>query len=116
LHLLHSDPRAAEPGFPEGGPEQVPALRHVLGEGGIPVDQVRITVTGEEPAAALLRAGAAVLVVGGRRGALSGLVRDSVSRAVLAGAHCPVLAIPRDIDAGLALLPAASASGTGAEG
>ncbi|GLY32163.1 universal stress protein [Kineosporia sp. NBRC 101731] len=42
-----------------------------------------------------LSANAQLLVVGGRRGALSGLVRGSVSRALLADLPCPMLAVPR---------------------
>jgi nucleotide-binding universal stress UspA family protein len=54
---------------------------------------------GVEVAPQVLEAAAAaeVLVIGGRAGALSGLVRDSVSRQVLEDPPCPVLAVPRDI-------------------
>jgi nucleotide-binding universal stress UspA family protein len=63
--------------------------------------RVSMAVTEEEPAAALLRlaADAILLVIGGRTGALSGLVRGSVSHAVLETVPCPVLAVPRHLAA-----------------
>jgi nucleotide-binding universal stress UspA family protein len=75
---------------------------------------VHVEVTEEEPAAALVRlaAGATVLVIGGRTGSLSGLIRESVSRAVFEAAPCPVLALPRNLTGppgpltGLSLAPA----------
>lgn len=78
--------------------------------------QVSMTVIDDQPAPALLRlaAGATLLVIGGRTGALSGLVRGSVSRAVLEAVPCPVLAVPRNLSAGpitgLTMAPAESHS------
>jgi nucleotide-binding universal stress UspA family protein len=40
---------------------------------------------------------ATLLVIGGRTGALSGLVRGSVSRALMEAVPCPVLAVPRNV-------------------
>ena len=64
--------------------------------------KVSVVVTEGEPVEALFRlaAGATLLVIGGRTGSLSGLVRESVSRAVLESVPCPVLAVPRDLTAG----------------
>jgi nucleotide-binding universal stress UspA family protein len=64
--------------------------------------RVTALVLNDEPAAALLRlaADAELLVIGGRTGALSGLVRGSVSHAVLEAVPCPVLAIPRHLAQG----------------
>ncbi len=60
---------------------------------------VSTAVIEDEPTAALLRLAteAELLVIGGRTGALSGLVRGSVSHAVLETVPCPVLAIPRHL-------------------
>jgi nucleotide-binding universal stress UspA family protein len=64
--------------------------------------EVSITVIEDDPASALIRlaARASMLVVGGRTGALSGLVRESVSRAVLELVPGPVLAVPRNLTTG----------------
>ena len=64
--------------------------------------RVSVVVTEGEPVEALFRlaAGACLLVIGGRTGSLSGLVRESVSQAVLESVPCPVLAVPRDLSAG----------------
>jgi nucleotide-binding universal stress UspA family protein len=61
--------------------------------------RVSVAVFEDEPAAALLRlaAGAELLVIGGRTGALSGLIRGSVSLALLEAVPCPVLAVPRHL-------------------
>lgn len=61
--------------------------------------QVSMALSQEEPASAMLRlaANAMLLVIGGRTGALSGLVRGSVSHAVLEAVPCPVLAVPRHL-------------------
>jgi nucleotide-binding universal stress UspA family protein len=61
--------------------------------------RVSVALIEDEPAAALLRgaAEAQLLVIGGRTGALSGLVRGSVSHAVLESVPCPVLAVPRHL-------------------
>jgi nucleotide-binding universal stress UspA family protein len=61
--------------------------------------RVSAVVTESDPAPALvgLASTASLLVIGGRPGALSGLVRGSVSRAVLEAASCPVLAVPRNL-------------------
>jgi nucleotide-binding universal stress UspA family protein len=58
-----------------------------------------MVVTEEEPATALLRLAtqAQLLVIGGRTGALSGLVRGSVSHALLETVPCPLLAMPRHL-------------------
>jgi nucleotide-binding universal stress UspA family protein len=65
--------------------------------------RVSVVLTEDEPAGALVRLTprASLLVIGGRAGSLSGLVSDSVSQAVLSGACCPVLAIPRNVSSGL---------------
>lgn len=61
--------------------------------------RVSVALSQEAPATALLRLAtdATLLVIGGRTGALSGLVRDSVSHAVLETVPCPVLAVPRHL-------------------
>jgi len=61
--------------------------------------RVSVAVVEDEPATALLRlaADAELLVIGGRTGALSGLIRGSVSHAVLEAVPCPVLAVPRHL-------------------
>jgi nucleotide-binding universal stress UspA family protein len=61
--------------------------------------RVSVAVVEDEPAAALLRLAedAELLVIGGRTGALSGLIRGSVSHAVLETVPCPVLAVPRHV-------------------
>lgn len=81
---------------------------------GLPVSE---SVTEDDPATALIRLSdeATLLVIGGRTGSLSGLVRGSVSREILEAVPCPVLAIPRNITAGppgpltgIALAPAST--------
>jgi len=61
--------------------------------------QVSVALSPEQPPETLLRlsADAMLLVIGGRTGALSGLVRGSVSHAVLEAVPCPVLAVPRHL-------------------
>jgi nucleotide-binding universal stress UspA family protein len=58
---------------------------------------VSVLLTQDAPAVALLREAehASLVVIGSRPGALSGLVLDSVSRAVLDAARCPVLVVQR---------------------
>ena len=60
--------------------------------------RISVAVIEDEPAAALLRLAtdATLLAIGGRTGALSGLIRESISHAILEAAPCPVLAVPRD--------------------
>jgi nucleotide-binding universal stress UspA family protein len=60
---------------------------------------VSIALSQEKPATALLGLAreASLLVIGGRTGALSGLVTGSVSHAILETVPCPVLAIPRHL-------------------
>jgi nucleotide-binding universal stress UspA family protein len=62
-----------------------------------PGTSVTLMLTQEPPATALLRQarGAQLVVIGSRPGALSGLVLDSVSRAVLEAPPCPVLVVQR---------------------
>ena len=54
-------------------------------------------LTQDAPAKALLQESghASLVVIGSRPGALSGLLLDSVSRAVLEAATCPVLVVQR---------------------
>jgi nucleotide-binding universal stress UspA family protein len=61
--------------------------------------RVSVAVVEDEPTAALLRlaADAQLLVIGGRTGALSGLIQGSVSHAVLETVPCSVLAVPRHL-------------------
>jgi nucleotide-binding universal stress UspA family protein len=61
--------------------------------------QVSVAVVDDEPVPTLLRLAkdATLLVFGGRTGALSGLVRGSVSRALMETVPCPVLAVPRNL-------------------
>jgi nucleotide-binding universal stress UspA family protein len=96
--LLHSYSLRADE-TPEQGRERV---RNLLdGYVAQAPDGVRVSeaLSQEEPAAALLRltADATLLVIGGRTGALSGLVRGSVSHALLEAVPCPVLAVPRHL-------------------
>lgn len=62
-----------------------------------PGTSVTLMLTQEHPAAALLQQArdAQLVVIGSRPGALSGLVLDSVSRAVLEAPPCPVLVVQR---------------------
>jgi nucleotide-binding universal stress UspA family protein len=62
-----------------------------------PGTSVSVLLTQDAPAVALLREAehALLVVIGSRPGALSGLVLDSVSRAVLDAARCPVLVVQR---------------------
>lgn len=88
-----------------GGDALADALRHASGvvaraaEGVSWASDCRasLLLTHEDPVIALVRqtADADLVVVGTRPGALSGLVRDSVSRDLLASAQCPVLVIRR---------------------
>ena len=61
--------------------------------------RVSVAVVDDEAVPSLLRLAkdATVLVLGGRTGALSGLVRGSVSRALMEAVPCPVLAVPRNV-------------------
>jgi nucleotide-binding universal stress UspA family protein len=62
-----------------------------------PGTSVSVLLTQDAPAVALLREAehASLVVIGSRPGALSGLVLDTVSRAVLDAARCPVLVVQR---------------------
>jgi nucleotide-binding universal stress UspA family protein len=62
-----------------------------------PGTTVSVLLTQDAPASALLQESghASLVVIGSRPGALSGLVLDSVSRAVLEAAGCPVLVVQR---------------------
>jgi nucleotide-binding universal stress UspA family protein len=99
LHLLHACPPGPEVSRAGRMGAAWDVIRRVTAAAEIPATRLSVTLTLDPAAAALSShsASAAVLVIGGRPGALSGLVRDSVSRDVLQHAACPVLAIPRDI-------------------
>jgi nucleotide-binding universal stress UspA family protein len=62
-----------------------------------PGTAVSLMLTQDAPATALLRQarGASLVVIGSRPGALSGLLLDSVSRALLESSSCPVLVVQR---------------------
>jgi nucleotide-binding universal stress UspA family protein len=99
LHLVQydSDYAGEHPGEPR--PLDPGLVTHLSLPAGIPTPSISVFRTSETTLTALRRHGAtaAVLVVGGRAGALRGLVRDSVTHELLQAPPCPVLAIPRDV-------------------
>jgi nucleotide-binding universal stress UspA family protein len=99
LHLVQSaaDYAGEHPSEPQ--PLHPGLVTHLALPAGAPMPTISVFRTAEPPLPALRRhaAAATVLVVGGRAGALRGLVRDSVTRELLQDPPCPVLAIPRDL-------------------
>jgi len=96
--LVHSYSLRGEE-TPEQGRERVQGLLSAFVAQAPASARVSMALSQEEPAKALLRLSvdATLLVIGGRTGALSGLVRASVSHAVLEAVPCPVLAVPRHL-------------------
>jgi len=98
LHLLHAYVPRFDETLSRGlrrAEDLVATVTEGLDPG--PATSVSVLLTQDSPAVALLREAehASLVVVGSRPGALSGLVLESVSRAVLESARCPVLVVQR---------------------
>jgi nucleotide-binding universal stress UspA family protein len=98
LHLVHAYVTQSGETLTEGLRRAVAhATRATEGVDPGPGSTVSLMLTQDAPATALLRQarGAALVVIGSRPGALSGLVLDSVSRALLESSPSPVLVVQR---------------------
>jgi nucleotide-binding universal stress UspA family protein len=98
LHLLHAYVPRFDETLSRGlhrAQDVVAAAIEGLDPG--PATSVSVLLTQDSPATALVRQSerAALVVIGSRPGALAGLILDSVSRAVLDSARCPVLVVQR---------------------
>jgi nucleotide-binding universal stress UspA family protein len=98
LHLLHAYVPRFDETLSRGlrrAEDLVASVTEGLDPG--PATSVTVLLTQDSPAVALLRQAehASLVVIGSRPGALSGLVLESVSRAVLEAGRCPVLVVQR---------------------
>jgi nucleotide-binding universal stress UspA family protein len=98
LHLVHAYVARSDETLTEGLRRAAEhASRATAGLDPGPGTVTSLMLTQDSPATALLAQArdAALIVIGSRPGALSGLLLDSVSRAILESAACPVLVVQR---------------------